>query len=144
MFKSFYRGRFPSLWVRFDALIDSGGIVSTREVRRELERYEEEACVAWLPDHRDVFATPTAEEGRFVADIYRVPHFQQNIEMKKLQKGGLNADPFVIAKAAVDGLTVVTLERAPPNSARIPNICQHFAVRCINLEQFMEREGWKF
>ena len=59
-------------------------------------------------------------------------------------KGGKNADPFVIAKAAVIGGTVVTMESEKPNSAKIPNICKHFEVPCVTLEAFMENEGWEF
>jgi len=38
----------------------------------------------------------------------------------------------------------VTMELLRPNAAKIPNICQHFGVACMTLEQFMEAEGWKF
>ena len=143
LFKHFYRSRFPTLWAQLDALIGQGQITSTREVARELDQYAQ-ADSRWMRDNRAIFTTPTRAEAQFVQRIYQVRHFQQNIEQKKLHKGGLNADPFVIAKAAVDGGVVVTLETAPPNAARIPNICQHFRVQCINLEQFMEREGWQF
>ena len=44
----------------------------------------------------------------------------------------------------VEGRTVVTMESLKPNAARIPNICEHFGVRCMDLEEFMEAEGWKF
>jgi Domain of unknown function (DUF4411) len=144
LFGSFYPRRFPSLWAQFDRMIEARTIVSTREVRRELERYGNGACQVWLRDHREVFTTPTPAEAQLVGDIYRARHFQQNIELKKIQKGGLNADPFVIAKAAIDGRTVVTLETAPPHGARIPNICRHFGLLCMSLEEFMEREGWQF
>jgi hypothetical protein len=83
-------------------------------------------------------------EGAFVARIYAVNHFQQNIEQQKLLKGGRNADPFVIAKAAVEDRAVVTMEILKPNAAKIPNICQHFNVRCFSLEEFMAAEGWVF
>jgi hypothetical protein len=53
-------------------------------------------------------------------------------------------DPFVIAKAAVDGRTVVTMEALKPQAAKIPNICQHFNVPCLSLEEFMIKEGWEF
>jgi len=66
---------------------------------------------------------PTAREAEFVARIYAVPHFQQNIEQKKLLKGGRNADAFVIAKAAAEERCVVTIERYKTKAARIPNIC---------------------
>lgn len=59
-------------------------------------------------------------------------------------RGGRNADPFVIAKAGVEGHTVVTMELFKPNAAKIPNICQHFTVKCLTLEGFMEEEGWEF
>jgi Domain of unknown function (DUF4411) len=62
--------------------------------------------------------TPTNTEGQFVAKIFAVPQFQANIEQQKLYKGGHNADPFVIAKAATDGLTVVTMEKLKPNAAK--------------------------
>lgn len=144
LFKSFYRRRFPTLWTQFDGLAEDGTITSTREVGRELERYGNEECQEWLRNHREIFTTPTAAEANVVRRIYEVEHFQQNIELKKLQKGGLNADPFVVAKAAVNEGTVVTLERAPPNAARIPNICHHFNINCFTLEEFMEAEGWIF
>jgi hypothetical protein len=70
--------------------------------------------------------------------------FSANIEQQKLLKGGRNADPFVIAKAATDGKTVVTMELLKANAAKIPNICKHFQIPCMTLEQFMEAEGWEF
>ncbi|MHB1104682.1 MAG: DUF4411 family protein [Devosia sp.] len=79
-----------------------------------------------------------------VARIYGVAHFQQNIEQQKLLKGGRNANPFVIARAMAEDRMIVTMELLKPNSAKIPNICQHFDVPCVALEDFMEREGWQF
>ena len=79
-----------------------------------------------------------------VKRIFAVGHFQQVIEQKKLYKGGNNADPFVVAKAAVTDGTVVTLESNLPNASRMPNICDHFDVQWLNLEDFMETEGWEF
>ncbi len=37
LFRNYYRRRFPSLWQHFDDLVDSGEIISTREVLREIE-----------------------------------------------------------------------------------------------------------
>jgi hypothetical protein len=91
-----------------------------------------------------VFPSPTPEEGAFVARIFQVKHFQNNIEGKKLLSGGFVADPFVIARAANAKATVVTMETLKPNAADIPNICEHFGVQCYSLEQFMESEGWEF
>jgi hypothetical protein len=144
LFKNFYRNTFRTLWDNFDRLVDDGNIVSTREVLREIEDGAPENLLTWAKDHPDLFTTPTAAEGEFVGRIYRVPHFQQNIEQRKLLKGGRNADPFVIAKAAIENGTVVTMEELKPNAAKIPNICHHFRVKCLSLAQFMEQEGWRF
>jgi Domain of unknown function (DUF4411) len=144
LFKTFYRSRFPSLWVRFDHLVANGQIVSTREVLREIEDGATESLRDWAAQRQELFTTPTAAEGAFVTRIYAIPHFQQNIEQQKILKGGRNADPFVIAKAAVEHGTVVTMELLRPNAARIPNICRRFNIRCLSLEEFMEREGWQF
>jgi Domain of unknown function (DUF4411) len=92
----------------------------------------------------DVFTTPTAEETEFVGRILAVPHFQQLIGTKARLTGTPVADPFVIACAAVRDGTVVTEEKTKPNSAKIPNVCEHFAISCLNLEKFMRAVGWSF
>lgn len=143
LFRNFYPSTFVTLWENFDALIENGEIVSTREVFREIEGQDDD-LLDWAKANKEIFTTPTAEEGAFVGSIYSVAHFQANIEQQKILKGGKNADPFVIAKAAVSGLHVVTLEKLKPNAAKVPNICQHFDVPCLSLEAFMQKEGWKF
>ncbi|MGI1663962.1 PIN domain-containing protein [Palleronia sp. KMU-117] len=143
LFRHFYRGRFPTLWAQFEDLVADGVVTSTREVRRELEVYAH-ADEDWVAANGSMFTTPTAEEALVIRDIYSVPHFRQNIEMKKIQKGGLNADPFVIAKAHASARSVVTLEANQPRAAKIPNICAHLGVPCMNLEEFMEDQGWRF
>lgn len=144
LFKNYYRRRFPSLWERFDGLVENGQIASTREVLREIEDSALESLRIWATENHGLFTTPNAAEGVFVGRIYAVRHFQQNIEQQKLLKGGKNADPFIIAKAGVEGKTVVTMEQLKPNAARIPNICVHFGIPCMTLEEFMEAEGWQF
>lgn len=144
LFKSYYRNRFPSLWERFDEIVAEERLVSTREVLREIGDGPDENLIDWTADNKQVFTTPNADEGIFVGKIFAVKHFQQIIERKKLIRGGRNADPFVIAKAAAIEGTVVSLEKEKPNGAKIPNICGHFDISCMSLEDFMEEEGWKF
>jgi hypothetical protein len=141
--KNYFRSRFVTLWQRFDEMVEDGGFSSTREALRELEDYGG-AAYEWAANNAGLFVTPDAREGAFVAKIYAVPHFQANMERQKLIRGGRNADPFLIARAAVTGSTVLTMEKLKPNAAKIPNICQHFSIPCFDLEQFMEAEGWTF
>lgn len=67
-----------------------------------------------------------------------------NIEKQKLYKGGRNADAFIVARAYATGGTVVTMERFKPNAVKVPNICEHFKIPYLDVEGFMEKEGWVF
>lgn len=53
-------------------------------------------------------------------------------------------DPFVVAAGKVKDATVVTQEGLKPNAAKVPNVCEHFNVPCLNLEEFMAQQGWAF
>ena len=141
--RNYYRTHFVSLWARFDAMVAEGRFTSTRESLRELEDLGGEG-LEWAKANPDLFTVPGAQEGGFVATIYAVEHFQANIERQKIYKGGRNADPFLIARAKIVGATVLTMEQLKPNAAKIPNICKHFGVPCVDLRQFMEKEGWVF
>jgi len=141
--RNYYRSRFVTLWKLFDEMVASGGFTSTREALRELEDHGGGAY-DWAQRNPALFSIPGAKEGAFVAKIYSVPHFQANMEKQKLLRGGRNADPFLIARAAMTSSTMLTMEQLKTNAAKIPNICQHFGVPCMDLEGFMEKEGWTF
>lgn len=124
-------------------MVDGGRFTSTREALRELEDLGGDAF-AWAKTNSGLFTVPDAQEGTFVTKIYAIEHFQANIERQKMLRGGRNADPFLIARAASIGATVVTMEQLKPNAAKIPNICAHFKVPCLDLRGFMEQEDWVF
>ena len=149
LFRHYYRSRFPSLWRRFDAVVADGRATSTREVsnelvRRKSKRGDDEAS-RWCKDHPGFFPAPSAEELTVVRQIFETPHHRMLIEKKKRMGGGPAADPFVIARAKLlpDGC-VVTTELERPHAAKIPNVCDALGADCINLERFMEKEGWQF
>ena len=144
LFRNYYRNVFPSLWQGFDQLVVNGAILSTREVLREIEDGAPDNLRQWAADRPELFPAPTAEEAHFVARIYAVQHFQNNIEGKKLLRGGRLADPFVVGRAAIAGATMITMETLKPNAADIPNICKHFDIPCLSLQGFMEAEKWTF
>lgn len=55
------------------------------------------------------------------------------------------ADPWVIALARARQFAVVTLEeRGSENRPKIPDVCQHYGVRCLTLVDFFRECGWKF
>lgn len=141
--RNYYRTHFITLWERFDAMTADGKFTSTREAFRELEDLGGDG-LDWAEKNAGLFTTPDAKEGAFVANIYSVVHFQANIEKQKILRGGRNADPFLIARAAALGATVLSMEQYKPNSVKIPNICEHFKVPCLDLRGFMAKENWVF
>ncbi|MGA9407008.1 MAG: PIN domain-containing protein [Bacteroidota bacterium] len=141
----YYPDRFPSFWEKFDAMIQSGNIISVREVRFELTlKFSDTTIERLLNKNKNLFPAPTPDELGFITQIYSVTHFQQNLDRKKLLQGGYFADPLVIAKAWKEGGSVVTEEEFREHAAKIPNICHYFNIPCENLEGFLKKEDWRF
>lgn len=150
----FYPRVFRSIWDGLDELVAQQELVSTREVFNELQRQAvSEEVLKWAKNHKGMFFTPNSEELKFVAEIFKVRHFQGLIGAQQRLKGTPVADPFVIACARINEGTVVTEEGwqrggkplvLKPNAAKIPNVCAHFKIPCIDLEEFMHQQGWKF
>ena len=141
----FYPSVFKTIWGGLDGLVQQQNLISTREVWNELGRQNVSADVlAWAKQNKQIFTTPTAAELRFVAQIFQIKHFQNLIGEQQRLKGTPVADPFVIACAKIKGGAVVTEEQLKPNAAKIPNVCAHFKVPCIDLEKFMQQQKWAF
>ena len=144
VFRHYYPSRFPTLWEQFDALVSEGKILSVREVYNEIES-ENNSLGTWAKEQKNIlFLETTVEEFKFVAEIFQVRHFQAMIRKQERLKGKPVADPFVIARAKILNACVVTQEKKTDNAAKIPNVCDHFGISCINLEGFMEEENWTF
>lgn len=141
---SYYPDVFTAFWQRFDRAVAAGDVISTKEVLRELDREDADHVLDWARKNPNVFTTPNGAETEFIGKILKEAHFQQIISTKARLNGTPVADPFVIACAAVKVGTVVTEEKLKPNAAKIPNVCQHFGVPCLNLEGFMRANGWTF
>ena len=147
IYRFYYKDRFPSFWSRFNDLVRTGRAGSVSEVEAELlRRAGLDSAVRELKQLNHAFFTiPTNEEQAFVSQIFGIPQFRGLISAKAITKGDPVADPFLIAKAGASmGMRVVTEETRRPNAVRIPNVCDHFNIECINLQQLMEREGWQF
>lgn len=139
----YFPDRFPTFWNNFEAAVAAGEVVSVREVLKELAS-PRQWLTDWVDAHKDMFLIPGPEETAFVAKIFRVPHFQMLVTETQRLRGQPVADPFVIACASVRGGTVVTEESNKQNSARIPNVCDHFGIACTNVEGFLAANGWQF
>lgn len=143
LFRNYYPRIFPSLWQKFEGYVDTGQIISVREVLNEISG-RSDPLSTWAKTKTTIFHQPTTDEMAFIAQIFQVNHFQSLVRAEQRLSGKPVADPFVIAKASTINGCVVTDEHNKPNAARIPNICDHFGVKCLNLEGFMDQEKWTF
>ncbi|MCD4785896.1 MAG: DUF4411 family protein [Candidatus Eremiobacteraeota bacterium] len=141
----YFPGRFPSFWRNFDEMVLKNKILSVREVYHELDNNISKKHLSdWIYLNKKIFLIPGPEETKFVNEIFRIQHFRDLVDQKKILKGGTVADPFVIASAKIKNACVVTEEKFKENAAKIPNVCKYFKIECTNLEGFMEREKWEF
>lgn len=137
---------FPSVWDKIDQAIQSGIIRSPREVYLELEAGRDD-LFEWLKKRKEVFIELNQSQQQHVIKI--MAEFARFVDKDKAIS---DADPFVIALAIDQNLTVVTTEKrkeiqkgdkeARPN---IPNICEHYSVPFINMiPDFLRATGWSF
>lgn len=140
---SFSKAVFPSLWEKVADAIDDETIVSTREVLREIAERDDELH-EWCKFHSGMFPPPEASEAKFAGAILIHPKFEAHIPKTILTSKRPFADPYVIARASTVSGIVVTEEKHKPTSAKIPTICEHFGIACMDLDAFMISQGWEF
>jgi hypothetical protein len=98
----------------------------------------------WVDRNKHIFTPPTRDEMQLVSKIFLIPHFRQLIGSKQLKVGMPVADPWIIARAHVLDGCVVTEEAIKPNAAKLPNVCEHFGISCVNLQSSLVKIGWQF
>ncbi len=143
--RSYYHENFPSFWERMDEAVSVEKISSVKEVKKELENYggEQECLLDWIKRHKHIFTEPTIEEQDRIREISAIPKFKKLVDYQAQMQGRPVADPFVIAKAWETGAVVVTKE-SRKKEGKIPDVCKHFGVKCMNTEGFMKNKGWEF
>jgi hypothetical protein len=132
---------FTSLWENFTQMINDGEILSSSEVFRELEDYDDEIA-GWAKQNKNIFIKPTLEEQSEVQRI--LEKHPDLVKEEAILLGKPYADPFVIAQAKIHDCVLVNNEKFKPNAHKIPNVCKSFKVEEIMLFEFFRREKWKF
>ena len=152
----YYPKTFEPFWKKMDEAVKLGSISSVREVKKELERYggEQIHLLKWIGSHTQIFTKPNSIEQSNIRKIFENHKFQNLITKDKMLEGGAFADPFVIAKAMVlpKSATVVTIEKPAKRdkkgkmqgAPKIPDICSYFKINCINPQEFMQQQNWRF
>jgi hypothetical protein len=140
-----YKSAFPKLWQRIEELVESGDLVSVKEVRREIESncpYPQ--ITEWVASHKSIFKKPSPEEEIVVADLLKNPKYRLFVKKNNIVKGLPVADPFIIAAGKFSKGIVVTMESSTVGGAKIPAACDELHIKYINLEEFYARENLVF
>ena len=141
----YFPDRFPTFWTDLDTLVAKGSVISVSEVFKELDnQVTKPHLAAWPKKNKPLFSTPGSTETQKVAEIFSVRQFQSLLKRKDILEGKPVADPWVIARAMAHNGCVVTEESPKPNVLRIPRVCEHFKLECINLEGMMHQQGLQY
>jgi len=139
---------FPSLWKELDTLIESGRLISPHQVYEELSKKDDE-IFQWVRRRKKTFRKLDEEQVALAQEI--VARFPKLIDP---QKETPDADPFVISVALVErrnltllgGQCIVVTEEKPGGGtrAKIPDVCNSYAIEHFSIIEFFNNEGWKF
>ncbi|MGD1061623.1 MAG: DUF4411 family protein [Terracidiphilus sp.] len=130
---------FPKFWDRIDGLIKEKRLISPVDVFLETKKRSDELH-GWLKGRKaDVFRELDDAVQTAAASV--LDRFPRLVGDKKLST---SADPFVIALALVQGVTVVTEEKLTGSDRRphIPDVCAAFGVECKSLLDMIRSEKW--
>jgi hypothetical protein len=142
---NYYPDHFPTFWTQFGKAVDDGLVKSVREVYNELELTVTDLEIwKWVKERKAMFHSPSGDETKFVAEIFKVAHFKTLVGKQQTLKGSPVADPFIVASAKCCGGCVVTEEAFKKGAAKIPNVCEHFGIPCTNVQGFLKQNGWVF
>jgi hypothetical protein len=87
---------FPDVWEQLAELVTDDVIMAPREVRRELEKKEENGALSWVKANSTLLRELDADQSRIVGEIVSSPQFHGLID---LDAEFPDADPFVVALA---------------------------------------------
>jgi hypothetical protein len=136
----------PELWTHVEGLINTGKIIASKEVLEELERNASPELADWLKSHKGMFVFSKAQ---LDAATGVINDFYSRYKNGYKPEVGDAADPFVVATAMVHNAVVFTQEHRQPthnpsdvNVPKIPTVCENYGLECVNIEQFISREGF--
>lgn len=140
LIRSYPQDTFPTLWRQVDGLVDASRLRACRMVHGELSHKADDAF-NWLDGRPGMIVELDAAIQAAGKAI--VAQFPGLVDLRRHRSG---ADPFVIAVAQVQGLTVVTGEKPTNNPARpkIPDVCAQINLPCISFLGLINAEGWRF
>ncbi|MGA2222110.1 MAG: DUF4411 family protein [Verrucomicrobiia bacterium] len=139
---------FAGLWQSIAKLVQTDRLIAPREVFKEIERGDDQ-LLKWAKKHKHIFRNLDPTQVQMVKQIEA--DFPALVDWLRETP---EADPFVIALAQVQAENrkgelfaskhIVVTQESPTKANRIPAVCRHYGIECINVLELFRREGWKF
>lgn len=139
-----------TFWRSLAGQIEEGNIVSARRVYKEVAEQErhQDAVANFVRSRRQYLCQPSSKEvDAFVGKVEDYIFNSGRYLATEAWRFSRGADPWVIAHAAVDSGVVVTKESALRPEAqviRIPDVCSHFEVKCVDTIEMFRQLGITF
>ena len=128
----YYSPKFTKgYWDILNKLSEKGVIFSPIEVKREIEKVNDELS-QWIKN-KAFFQEPNESIQECLKKIMmKYSRLVDNIKSRSI------ADPWVIAHAQSENATVVTAEQKAPRRIKIPDVCAKENIPCIDIHQFVK------
>ena len=131
---------FTSIWNKISDIVRSNTLLATEEVLFELEKNDDGIFFEWAKNHASMFVP--LNDGIQVEVASILNSYPRLVDTRRERSG---ADPFVLALAKMESLTVITSEKLTGrlDKPNIPDACTALGIRCLHpLEMFREL-GWR-
>lgn len=136
--KYYARDIAPGFWVAFERLVAEQKIQASEYVIIEMERKSDELKV-WCRQHKsDIESVATNEiQVEYQRLLARYPNFGVGGALKN------GADPWVVATAKINHLTVITHEKQTNNmnGPKIPDVCKAERIPFVSIWDLLRHEG---
>lgn len=142
----------PTYWEKLSKHMDTGRMVLLDMVKDEIDKGQDDLA-AWL-DKQTGFVICNHVESAIISKYQEVLQYVQNCGLYTEQAlrtwaPGYIADPWLIAAAAVNGYTIITVEepsrglspKTKNKNAKIPDVARAFGVKTNNLYYMMRKLG---
>jgi Domain of unknown function (DUF4411) len=136
----------PGFWTLLETRATDGVLAIPTIVYDEIADQRDDQLSDWLKERKSIFAV--SADAAVQANFTRVADYVNqtyNTNQAALFLG--KADAWLIAYAMAHGGSVVTLETkvvSTSTKAKIPNVCDHFAVSSIDRNELLRALGASF
>lgn len=132
---------FPAFWDRLEALLDAGRLKAPVTLLEELQRKDDDWREWVYARQEKLIVPPDAQLFDVVKEV--VAQYQAQ-NPPQFNPDRLTGDPFFIALAKCQGMTLITTEQSRAGGFRIPAICRPLGVKTTTLLDMIRQEGWRF